>query len=114
MAFCKDFNAKTANHKPDVPLRVAVRVFSDKSYEWDLKTPPTTWFIKKSTGLVRAAMKPGHETAASISLKHIYEIAKVKQRDMPEMDLESLCKCIMRTCKSMGVTVVARPEDAVH
>ncbi len=92
MAFCKEFNAKTANYKEGVPLRVAIRVYTDKSYEWDLKTPPTTWLVKQATGLARAAAKPGHEVSATISLKHIYEIAKVKQRDLPDMQLEALCR----------------------
>lgn len=97
-----------------VPLRVSVRVFSDKSYEWDLKTPPTSWLVKQACGLARAADKPGHEEAATISLKHIYEIARVKQRDTPTTDVQAMCKSIMSSCKSMGVGVVARPEDAAQ
>lgn len=112
MAFCKEFNAKTAGYKDGVPLRVAVRVYSDKSFEWDLKTPPSTWLIKQSAGLARAADKPGEEFAGTVSLKHIYEIAMLKQRDTPHVPLPSVCKSLMRTCKSMGIRVVARPEDA--
>lgn len=109
MAFCKDFNARTAGYKDGVPLRVAIRVFNDKSYDWSLLTPPTTWLIKQATGLVRAASRPGHEEAATISLKHIYEIAKVKQRDTPDLQLEAVCRSVMRSCRSMGVRVVPRP-----
>lgn len=112
MAFCKDFNAKTANYKEGVPLRVFVRVYSDKTFDWDLRTPPVTWLVKQATGLVRAASNPGQEVAATISLKHIYEIAKVKQRDLPELQMEAICKSIIRSCRSMGVKVVAKPEDA--
>lgn len=53
MAFCKEFNAKTANYKEGTPLRVKLRVFSDKTYEWDLKTPPTSWLVKKAAGKLR-------------------------------------------------------------
>ncbi len=63
-------------------------------------------------GLARAADKPGHEVASVISLKHVYEIARVKQRDMPNVPLQSICSAILRSCRSMGVRVVARPEDA--
>lgn len=64
-------------------------MYADKSYEWSLKTPPSSWLIKQATGLVRAADKPGQgEPAATISLKHIYEIARVKQRDTPDLSLE--------------------------
>ena len=81
MAFCKEFNAKTTNYKDGVPLRVFVKVYSDKTFEWQLKTPPSTWLIKKAAGLERAADKPGHELAATVSLKHLYEIARLKHRD---------------------------------
>lgn len=64
MAFCKEFNAKTAGYKEGTPLRVFVRVYSDKTYDWDLKAPTATWFIKQATGLVRAAQKPSQEVAA--------------------------------------------------
>ncbi|KAJ9516350.1 hypothetical protein QJQ45_001035 [Haematococcus lacustris] len=112
MAFCKEFNAKTAGYKDGVPLPVKLRVFSDKSYEWDLKTPNTTWLIKQAAGLARCSDRPGHEEAAAISLKHVYEIARLKQRDLPHLELEALCKSVMGVCKSVGVRVVARPEDA--
>ncbi|KAG2437836.1 hypothetical protein HXX76_005455 [Chlamydomonas incerta] len=112
MAFCKEFNAKTANYKEGTLLRVKVRVFSDKSYEWDLKTPPSTWLIKKAAGLARAADRPGHELAGTVSLKHLYEIARVKQRDSPNLPLQSIVTALLSTCRSMGVRVVARPEEA--
>ena len=46
MSFCKDFNAKTAGHKEGIPLRVFVRVYNDKTFDWQLKTPPSSWLIK--------------------------------------------------------------------
>lgn len=112
MAFCKEFNAKTANYKDGVPLRVYIRVFQDKTFEWQLRNPPSTWLIKKAAGLERAADRPGHETIATISLKHLYEIAKVKAPDMPAVPMESVCRSLLATCRSMGVRVVPRPEDA--
>ena len=111
MAFCKEFNAKTAEFK-DVPLRVLIKVYEDKSYDWMLKGPPSSWYIKQAAGLARGADRSGHETVGAISLKHLYEIAKVKQADMPGMSLRGVVKCLMSQCQSMGVKVVERPEDA--
>eukprot|EP00879_Flechtneria_rotunda_P005883 GHRR01006189.1.p1 GENE.GHRR01006189.1~~GHRR01006189.1.p1 ORF type:complete len:154 (+),score=44.94 GHRR01006189.1:600-1061(+) len=111
MAFCKEFNAKTASeYKEDVPLRVLIKVYDDKSYDWQLKTPPASWFIKKAAGLVRGADKAGHETVGSISLKHLYEIAQVKKVDMPGLSDRGVLKCLMSQCNSMGVKVVERPD----
>ncbi len=53
MGFCKEFNAKTSGYKEDVPLRVLVRVYGDKTYDWDLKQPPSSWFIKRAAGGAR-------------------------------------------------------------
>lgn len=52
-------------------------MYEDKSYDWILKGPPSSWYIKQAAGLSRGADRPGHETVASISLKHLYEIAQV-------------------------------------
>jgi large subunit ribosomal protein L11 len=112
MGFCKEFNAKTSNIKEGVPMRAMIKVYPDKSYDWELKQPPAVHFIKKASGLAYAADRPGHEVVAAISLKHLYEIAVVKQKDTPTVSLESLVKCLMSTCRSMGVKVVPRPEDA--
>jgi large subunit ribosomal protein L11 len=76
-----------------------------------MKTPPTTYFIKKAVGLDSASQRPGHQVAATISAKHIFEIAKIKQKDSQTVPLESICLSIVGTCKSMGIKVVSRPED---
>jgi large subunit ribosomal protein L11 len=110
MQFCKEFNAKTAEFKEDVPLRVMINVYQDKSYDWSLKMPPSSWFIKRAAGLERGADRPGHEQVSTISLKHLYEIAKVKQDDMPGVPLQGVIKCLMHQCRSMGVGVVRTPE----
>ncbi|KAK9820023.1 hypothetical protein WJX72_005227 [[Myrmecia] bisecta] len=112
MKFCKDFNAKTADLQPDVPVPVVITAYSDRTFTYVAKTPPTTYFIKKAAGLKMGSQRPGHTSAGTISAMHIYEIAIVKQKDFPELSLESLSKSIAGTCKSMGIKVVPRPEDA--
>lgn len=113
MAFCKEFNARTAQMRDDRPLRVQVRVYADKSYDWTLRGPPASWLIKRSAGLARGADRPGPATqpVGAISLKHLYHIAEAKQGDMPGLSLRGVVKCLMHQCRSMGVKVVARPED---
>lgn len=77
-----------------------------------MKTPPASYFIKKAAGMDSGSQRPGHQHVASISLKHLHEIAVAKQKDTPGVPLESVVKSLMGTCRSMGVRVVARPEDA--
>lgn len=77
-----------------------------------IKTPPTSYFIKKAAGVDSGSKRPGHEVAGQISLKHVLEIALVKQKDQPQIPLKSICKSVIGTAKAMGIAVVARPEDA--
>lgn len=77
-----------------------------------MKTPPASYFIKKAAGLQSASQRPGHQVAGAISMKHVHAIAEVKQKDTPNVPLQEVCKGIVGTARSMGVRVVARPEDA--
>lgn len=108
MSFCKDFNAKTSEFMADVPIPVVLTAFKDKTFEWSMTSPPASYFIKKAAGITQGAQKPGHGSHAKISLKHIYHIAELKQKDkgFAYMPLKSLCQSIMSTAKSMGVEVV--------
>jgi large subunit ribosomal protein L11 len=95
-----------------VPVPVVITAFADKTFKYIMKTPHASYFIKKAAGMSGGSQKPGHQHVAAISLKHLHEIALVKQQDQPAVPLESICKSLMGTCKSMGVRVVPRPEDA--
>lgn len=108
MAFCKDFNARTQKYKPDTPMAVTITAFKDNTFEFTVKSPSVTWYLKKAAGIERGSRRPGHFVASTLSLKHIYEIAKVKQSDpyCQYMSLESICKSIMGTANSMGIQVV--------
>lgn len=70
-----------------------------------MKTPPTSYFVKKAIGLESGSQKPGHSSAGQISLQQIYEIAKVKQQDQPFQSLEAVCRSVIGTCQSMGIQV---------
>ena len=122
MQFCKEFNSRTEHVRPDVPIRVILTAFEDRSwvylfiieclnyrYRFVTKPPPTTWFLKKASGLEKGEGNPGHSIAGKIGIKYIYEIAKVKQetdKDLFYIDLESIVKMIIGSCKSMGLVVV--------
>ena len=73
-----------------------------------MKTPPVTYFIKQAASLKSGSQRPGHAVAAEISVKNIYDIAQQKQQDAPDMSLESICRSVAGTCRSMGVRVVSQ------
>ncbi|QDZ17885.1 mitochondrial ribosomal protein L11 [Chloropicon primus] len=114
MGFCKDFNAQTQNYLDGVPVPVEITAYKDRSFTYTMRTPPVSYFLLKAAGLDKGANSPGHEVAGYLSLKHIYEIAKVKQSDPSlkrHLPLKSWVSQIIASCRSMGIEVVPRPED---
>ncbi|CDP16394.1 unnamed protein product [Coffea canephora] len=79
MAFYKDFNARIQKYKPNTPMAVVITTFKDNTFEFTVRSPLVTWYLKKAAGLEKGSRRPGHITASSLTLKHVYEIAKVKQ-----------------------------------
>ena len=80
----------------------------------EMKTPPATYFIKKAMGMEESggSQRPGHTEAGVISAKHLYEIALIKHQDTVRTELQATCRSLVGTCRSMGIRVVPRPEDA--
>lgn len=108
--FCRDFNARTLKYMPETPIPATVHVNPDRSFTFEIKSPPTSWLVMKAAGITKGApeMGPGKPFAGKISLKHVYEIAKIKKSDYQHtnLPLQSICKSIIGSCKSMGVEVV--------
>ncbi|GMN28655.1 hypothetical protein TIFTF001_002128 [Ficus carica] len=113
MAFCKDFNARTQKYKPDTPMSVTITAYKDNTFDFIVKSPKVSWYLKKAAGIESGSGRAGHVEAAALSVKHVYEIAKIKQSDpyCQYMPLESICKSIIATASSMGIKVVNHLDD---
>ncbi|KAK4165266.1 ribosomal protein L11, N-terminal domain-containing protein [Cladorrhinum sp. PSN259] len=116
MDFCKEFNARTAHIEPGTPLPVRVTVRPDRTFHFDIRTPQTSWLLLAAAevpvskkGMRKGAANPGKETVGTVSLKHVYEIAKIKQSELrlSGLSLEGLCRMVIWQSKSMGIQVVA-------
>ena len=113
MQFCKEFNDRTQDLRNDVPMRVLLKAYKDRSFTFTVKPPPSVWLLKKAAGIQKGAGNVGYETCGRVSYKYLYEIAKVKRELDPhlaQMDLEAICWQLKGTCNSMGLDVV---EDTV-
>lgn len=97
-----------------MPCRVTVR--PDRSFHFDVRTPQTSWLLlnaidapKNKKGHRKGAGSPGHQTVGTISLKHVYEIAKIKQSELrlSGLSLDGLCRSVIFQAKSIGINVVA-------
>jgi len=108
MDFCKEFNARTAHIEPGLPIPTLIAISPDRTFTFATKTPPTAHFLKKAAGIEKGTGKPGHSVAGTISLKHVYEIAKIKQTDehMRHLPLESIARTIVGTAKTLSIEVV--------
>ncbi|KAI8966990.1 50S ribosomal protein L11 [Mycotypha africana] len=108
MDFCKQFNDKTKHIVPDTPLPTVITIKPDRTFSFIVKTPPTTYLLKKAAGVTKGASQPGNEVVGSVTLKHIYEIAKIKQQDanLKHLPLEGISNSVIGVAKSVGIQVV--------
>ncbi len=105
MEFCKAFNDATKSFEPDMPIPVVITVYQDKSFTFETKQPPTSFFIKKTLKLKKASKTPGKESIAKITEIQIKEIAEQKMNDLNTDDLEAAKKMVAGTARSMGILV---------
>ncbi|KAH6635702.1 mitochondrial 54S ribosomal protein YmL19 [Chaetomium sp. MPI-SDFR-AT-0129] len=115
MDFCKEFNARTQHIIAGTPTPVRVTVRPDRTFHFEIRTPQTSWLLMNAAelplgkkGQRRGASNPGKETVGTVSLKHIYEIAKIKQSELrlSGLALEGLCRAVIWQAKSIGIAVV--------
>lgn len=105
MEFCKSFNAKTKDMEQGTPIPVKITVFSDRSFTFEMKTPPASFFLKKAAGLTSASKTPGRDVAGSVTMDQVREIAKTKMKDLNTDDLEQAARTIAGSARSMGIRV---------
>jgi large subunit ribosomal protein L11 len=104
MAFCKDYNARTANRIGEV-IPAEITIFTDGSFKFILKSPPTAFLIKRAAGIEKGSSAPNKEKVGTLTRKQIQEIAEIKMQDLNAVDLEGAMKQIEGTARNMGVVV---------
>ena len=105
MEFCKAFNAKTANEEKGAPTPVVITIFADKSFTFETKLPPVTYYLKKAMSLKSGSKLPGKESAGVITQKQIREIAEKKMADLNAYNVEQAMSMIAGSARSMGLQV---------
>ena len=105
MEFCKAFNAQTQGVEPGLPLPVVITVFADKSFTFEVKTPPAAVLLMKAAGLPKGSGRPNTEKVGKVTEAQVTEIAKTKLPDLNTQDIESAKRSVRGTARSMGLTV---------
>ena len=105
MEFCKAFNAQTTDMDKGTPLPTKITVYADRSFSFEIKTPPASFLIKKAAGLKSGSKEPGKVVAGKIARSKLAEIAQTKMKDLNANDIEAATKIIEGSARAMGLEV---------
>ena len=105
MEFCKQFNAQTQKMEKGSPIPVVITVYQDRSFTFEMKTPPMSHFIKKAAKLESGSKTPGRDMVGSISKAQVKEIAQAKMQDLNCDTIDAAMRMVEGSARSMGIEV---------
>ena len=103
--FCKSFNGKTEKIEKGMKVPVVISVYSDKSFDFIIKTTPAAILLRKAAGIEKGSGTPNSVKVGSVTLQQVEEIAKAKMEDLNANTLDAAVKIISGSARSMGITV---------
>ena len=105
MEFCKAFNAQTQDVENGMPLPVIITVYSDKSFTFEIKTPPAAVLLRKAAGVAKGSGTPNSEKVGKVTRAQLEEIATAKMKDLNANDMDAAVRIIAGSARSMGLDV---------
>ena len=105
MEFCKAFNAQTQKLEKGAPIPVVITIYGDRSFTFEMKTPPMSHFLKKAAKLESGSKTPGRDVAGSVTKAQVKEIAEAKMKDLNCTTIEAAMKMVEGSARSMGIEV---------
>ncbi len=105
MEFCKAFNAQTQQLEPGLPIPVVITVYSDRSFTFITKTPPTSILLKKALNIKSGSSTPHAAKVGTVNRAQLEEIARTKMPDLTAADMDAAVRTIAGTARSMGIDV---------
>ena len=105
MDFCNAFNAETQGTEKGLPLPVVITVYENKSFTFEVKSPPAAVLIRKALGITKGSGVPNREKVGTITRAQLEEIVTMKKKDLNANDMDQAVKIIEGTARSMGVEV---------
>ena len=106
MEFCKQFNGRTNDLDAGAPVPVAITVFSDRTFAFEMKTPPASYLLRKAAKIGGGSKEPGRTSAGTVTMEQVREVAKQKMKDLNTDNIEQAAKTVAGTARSMGLQVV--------
>lgn len=105
MEFCKAFNAATQDAEKGAPCPTVITYYSDKSFTFEVKTAPVSFFLKKAAKLQKGSQTPGRGTVGSVTKAQVKEIAEAKMKDLNANDIDAAMLMVEGSARSMGLEV---------
>ena len=106
MEFCKAFNAASQKMEPGSPVPVVITAYQDKSFTFEMKSPPASYFLKKAAKINAGSKEPGKNIVGKVTMAQCREIAEQKLKGMNSRDIDAGAKEIAGSARSMGLEVV--------
>ena len=103
--FCKQFNAATQKLEPGSPIPTVITVYSDRSFTFEMRTPPASYLLKKAAKIGSGSKEPGRAVAGTVTQAQLREIAGIKMKDLNANSVEQAMKIIAGSARSMGLEV---------
>ena len=105
MEFCKAFNAQTQKLEKNSPIPVVITIYADRSFTFEMKTPPMSFFIKKAAKLESGSKAPGRDKVGAITKAQVKEIAEAKMKDLNSDTIDAAMRMVEGSARSMGIEV---------
>jgi large subunit ribosomal protein L11 len=105
MEFCKTFNAQTQQMEKGQPIPVVITIFADRSFTFEMRTPPVSYFLKKAAKIDKGAKATGRDKAGAVTKDQVKEIAEKKMKDLNCDTVEAAMRMIEGSARSMGIEV---------
>jgi large subunit ribosomal protein L11 len=106
MEFCKAFNAQTQKMEKGMPVPVTITIYQDRSFTFEMRTPPVSYFLKKAAKLEKGSGTPGREPIAQVTKAQVKEIAQQKMKDLNADDVDAAMRMVEGSARSMGIQVM--------
>ena len=105
MEFCKSFNAQTAKEEKGTPIPVVITVYGDRTFTFEMRTPPMSFFLKKAAKVESGSKTPGRDSAGTVTKAQVREIAEKKMKDLNCESIDAAMRMVEGSARSMGIQV---------
>ena len=105
MEFCKAFNAQTQHLEAGAPVPVVITAYNDRSFTFEMKTPPASYLLKKAAGITSGSSRPNTEKVGTVTREQLLEVAKIKEPDLTAASEDAAIRTIAGSARSMGLIV---------